>query len=218
MSEREGDGARLVGLIRHTPDAGDAPAIARRLLERYGSAAAAMESDPEDLIASCGVRPRTAELICAVPSAARRALRDDFGKSPRLDAPERAREYVAALYPGVHRERLYLLCMDPSGKLINCAALFQGTRDESPFYPRLIAERAIRSGAAKVSLAHNHPDGTAAFSRADVRATRDAIGLLRAIGIPVLEHWLCAGGRVIGMRESGLIPEGEWAGEVGANP
>ena len=72
-----------------------------------------------------------------------------------------------------------------------------------PTISRQLAELAIRSGAPRVVLCHNHPHGREAFSDADIQTTRAAVGYLRAMDIELSDHLLVTGGAVISMRRSG---------------
>jgi len=154
--------------------------------------------------------PRSAQLICLIPGIACRCRREQFGKAPLIDSLEKARRYIGTLFLDARYERFYMLCLDRSLRLTACQMMLQGTVGEIPFYPRLVAELALRAGAFAAILAHNHPGGTASFSSADMTCTKDAASLLRNLDVLLLDHLLYAKRRVYSIRERRLANEGEW--------
>ena len=81
----------------------------------------------------------------------------------------------------------------------------EGTINESPVYPRLIVETALRHKANSVILAHNHPGGSLNPSKADVDATRRIAAALEAISIKVVDHIIVCGGKYVSFAERGLL-------------
>ena len=65
----------------------------------------------------------------------------------------------------------------------------------------LILDEACREGI----LCHNHPKGTAAFSDADLDATRSVRAGLGVLGVVLSDHLLVAGREVISMKKLGLM-------------
>ena len=175
------------------------------LTARFGSLGRVLEADVEPLTL-CGLSESEALLLHTLPAVARRCALEPFGASPALAGDANRERYVRALYTGVTREKLYLLCLDGRGRLIGRSLIGEGSDAALTFQPRLLVLTAIRSGARQALLCHNHPHGRAAFSEADRRATREAKELLSAIGVTLADHLLSADGRVLSLRRAG--PEG----------
>jgi DNA repair protein RadC len=57
-------------------------------------------------------------------------------------------------------------------------------------YPRVVAERALRYGAAAVLVAHNHPSGIVDPSRADQAITLRLINALGLLDVRLLDHFV----------------------------
>ena len=175
---------------------------ASELLARFGSYGRALAAHPSALKTS-GLTDAEALLIATLPALARRVALEAFGPAPRLGDDEALCAYVRALYTGVSREKLTLCCLSAQGALVGRYTVAEGTDAALSFQPRQLAELAIRSGAPKVVLCHNHPHGREAFSEADIQTTRAAVGYLRAMDIELSDHLLVTGGAVISMRRSG---------------
>ena len=76
-------------------------------------------------------------------------------------------------------EVFYVICLDSQNRVNYAEMVHEGTINESPVYPRLIVETALRHKANSVILAHNHPGGSLNPSKADVDATRRIAAALR---------------------------------------
>jgi len=69
----------------------------------------------------------------------------------------------------------------------------------------VVAEKALRHGAAAVIVAHNHPSGVAEPSLADQAITRrlkEALGLLE---IRLLDHFVIGDGEPVSMASRGML-------------
>lgn len=115
------------------------------------------------------------------------------------DTPDKV---AALLYPrfiGLKNERLYVLLLDNSMRLIDLVCVAEGTVSGAPFSVRGIAERAYLRGAAAVILAHNHPGGTTLPSGDDMKMTRQIATALDVLEIPLIEHYVFAGQNYSGL-------------------
>ncbi|MEM7397286.1 MAG: JAB domain-containing protein, partial [Verrucomicrobiota bacterium] len=78
-------------------------------------------------------------------------------------------------------------------------------------HPREVFKEAIRSSAAAVVLAHNHPSGDPSPSPEDLRITKRLVQAGEIIEISVLDHIILGQQRnnrdadFISLRETGLI-------------
>ena len=72
---------------------------------------------------------------------------------------------------------------------------FNGTIDGATVYPRVVAEKALRHGAAALIAAHNHPSGVSEPSLADQAITRRLKEALALLDIRVLDHIIVGRGR-----------------------
>lgn len=124
--------------------------------------------------------------------------------SPAIESPETMGAIFKPFLAGRTEEAFAAAFLDSRHSLIKLEVLFRGTIDGATVYPRVVAERALRYGAAAVVFAHNHPSGVGEPSIADQAITRrlsDALGLL---DIRVLDHFIVGDGVPVSMAARGL--------------
>jgi DNA repair protein RadC len=76
----------------------------------------------------------------------------------------------------------------------------RGYLNGAPADPCEVFRAALRSHAASIILAHNHPSGDPDASAADLLATRRLIGAGRIVGVSVLDHIIIGGGTFVSLR------------------
>lgn len=81
-----------------------------------------------------------------------------------------------------------------------------GCLDAAPVHPREVFRPAVRSGAAAVIVAHNHPSGDPEPSSEDIAVTERLLKASKIMGIKLLDHIIIGSGRYISLREEGIIP------------
>jgi len=185
----------------------DVNALAHSLIRHFGSFAAVLEATPQELTQVSGVGERTAAMLSMIPPLARYYERSRYGARPRLSNFREMGEYLKTLYFGEHSEVMYLLCLDTGGALIKVAEMARGTIDETPIYPRIVVESALRFKAHSVVLAHNHPAGTLSASGSDIATTQAVVNALDPIGIRVIDHIIVAGDDYISLRRQNILRE-----------
>lgn len=188
----------------------DTNPIAHRLMRRFGSLSAVLEADPKDLASVEGMGEKAAAFLTLIPQVTRRYFHDRVGRdSPQLTNSETVTEYLVPLMAGRPEEVFYVLCLDSRCRVLVPALLAEGTVKEAHVHPRHVVEEALRHRAASVTLAHNHPAGTAKPSNADHQLTTVLVRALGAIGIPVLDHIIVAGERTYSFVREGVLPKYE---------
>ncbi len=186
----------------------DVNPLAHALLGRYGSLGAVLEADPADLVRVEGVGERTATLLSLCGALARQNTRT-ARERPRLNTPEEAARYCAALLAGERYETTRAISLDKGRRVLHVDTVSAGTLSENVIYPRLVAECALRHGANSVILCHNHPSGEPSPSVEDVKATRLVCDALSGIGITLHDHIIVGGGEAYSMVRNALLPLGE---------
>ena len=208
--DAQNDRQRLASLLSALSGGRRGEKEAELLLARCGSFSAVLEAHPA-LTARCArLTGAEAALLSALPGIARRCACERFGPSPVLNSPEAAAAYAQALYTGVRYERFEMLCLDGGLRLTGVSTLSEGSVRETGFYPRLMLDALVRTGAENVLLCHNHPSGRPYFSEADVSSTREAARILSDLGIALVDHLLIAAGGVHSMRLRRYLDEALW--------
>ena len=161
---------------------------AHALIDRFGSVAGVMDATEEELTRVKGIGPEAARFLKMLPEVFRHYQLSSCDCRETYDTVAKLGDYLHALYTGVTVERVYLILLDNSLKLIDCIPLSEGSVNCSSVTVRTIAEHAFRGNAAAVVLAHNHPRGLAIPSGADLEVTQTVECALETIGVPLLEH------------------------------
>lgn len=169
----------------------DTNKIAHALLDRFGSLSAVFDAPVEELVKVDGIGENCAVLIKLFPAVSRTYLMDKQSIT-EFDDVESVGNYCVSLFIGEVTEKAYLLCFDSRNRLLNRIMLSEGSLSTVNLDKRRLIEAVIRNNTSSVILTHNHPNGVAAPSRADVESTRSISHLLREISIKFLDHIIVA--------------------------
>ena len=97
-----------------------------------------------------------------------------------------------------------LIALDSKNRIISSNIIAEGDIDRVPVSRRQIMEEAIRTKAARVVLAHNHPKGLTVPSNEDIVLTQDVCKLLGEVGIELIDHIIVSNDDYISMAASGM--------------
>ena len=197
----------LLALLLRTGLAGKSVLhLAQELLDAFGGIAGLLHTSADDLkrIKGLGGPAKRAELV-AVLELARRALAAQLRERPALDTPQTVKHYLQLQLAARAHEVFAVLFLDSQHRLIALEELFRGTLTQTSVYPREVVLRALHHQAAAVVLAHNHPSGSTAPSRADEALTQTLKAALALVDVRVLDHLIVAPGQATSMAELGLL-------------
>ena len=185
----------------------DVNPLAHRLIDRFGSLSAVLESSPAELTRVDGVGENAAALLSLMPQLMGYYQHSAMGRKPVITNLAEARKYAGALFFGLHEERVYMICVDQSGRVLHPALMHRGTIDQVQIYPREVVETALRYHAHAVLLAHNHPSGLALPSPEDRQTTLVLKAALEAVGIVLADHIIVADDDFVSLRDDGILED-----------
>ncbi|QXL83414.1 DNA repair protein RadC [Comamonas sp. NLF-1-9] len=171
----------------------------------FGGLSGLLAASGDDLKRIKGLGPAKRAELLAVMELARRALAEQLQTRAVLDTPQAVREYLQLHLARQPHEVFALLLLDSQHRLLAYEELFRGTLTQTAVYPREVVLRALHHGAAAVVLAHNHPSGSLAPSRADEQLTQTLKSALALVDVRVLDHIIVAAGGALSMAERGLV-------------
>ncbi|HEX2548063.1 MAG TPA: DNA repair protein RadC [Ramlibacter sp.] len=177
--------------------------LAQELLATFGGLAGLLHAPGEQLPATIGASRRLA--LQAVLELARRALAEQLRQREVFASPDAVKNYLQLHLAGKPHEEFAVLFLDAQNRLLQMQVMFRGTLTQTSVYPREILAEAIRTGAAAVILAHNHPSGTVQPSRADEALTQTLKAALALVDVRVLDHIIVAPGAALSMAERSLL-------------
>lgn len=103
------------------------------------------------------------------------------------------------------REHFIALLIDTKGGVLRAHTVSIGDLSSSLVHPREVFVEAIRSSAASLIVAHNHPSGDPTPSPEDTAVTRRLREAGQLIGIELLDHVVLGDARWVSLREKGLM-------------
>lgn len=166
----------------------DTNEMAHQLLETFGSLYKVMEASYEDIRRVPGMTDNAAVLICFSCQLARRYWTDRCEMGVVITCSHDVGDFIKYRFIGERVESLYVISLDNRSKVLNCSCISRGDVNFADASPRKILQQALQDNATQVVLVHNHPNGHAYPSSADIEATEElARGLLMA-EVRLLDH------------------------------
>jgi DNA repair protein RadC len=183
----------------------DTKPLAKALIARFGSFAAAIAAPVEELRRVEGAGEAVIAALKTVQGAALRLLRAEVKEHPVLNNWQRLTEYLAATLSRERIEQFRVLFLDSKNRLIADEAQARGTVNHTPVYPREVAKRCLELQATAIILVHNHPSGDPTPSRADIEMTEEIKAAVGVLGVVVHDHLIVGNGRHLSFRREGLL-------------
>ena len=183
----------------------DTKPIARALLDRFGDFAATIAAPMAALQEVEGMGEAAAAALKLVQGAALRLSVTQLRQTDMLNSWDRLLAYLTAAMAREPIEQFRVLFLDAKNRLIADEAQARGTVNHTPVYPREVVRRALELHATALILAHNHPSGDPAPSRADVEMTAEVKQAAGALGIVLHDHVIVGRGACLSFRQQGLL-------------
>ena len=123
---------------------------------------------------------------------------------PTIQSPEDAAGLLLYEMGALEQEHLRVLLLDTRNRLMRTVEVYQGSLNASLVRVGEVLRDAVRSNAAAVIIAHNHPSGDPTPSPEDVALTRAVVEAGDLLDIEVLDHLVIGKGRFVSMKSRGL--------------
>jgi DNA repair protein RadC len=111
------------------------------------------------------------------------------GRAQALDTPKKIAAYIADAFDGDPTVEWFIVIPlnaknMPFGRIL----LTKGTASNTVVHAREVLRPCILCNATAFVVAHNHPSGETAPSRADIQVTRQLREAAKTMGITMLDH------------------------------
>ncbi|MBR5523788.1 MAG: hypothetical protein IKU51_00770 [Clostridia bacterium] len=189
--------------------------LAHTLVAHFGGWTQVLDADYADLVAVPGVTPHVATLLTLVGQTVRRYHRDLAGQVMHLHDDRSLAAHVIPWFLGQRDESVVLVSLDNKRKHLNTTRVFVGSVNSAQFNIRVAVQQALRDNATQVVLAHNHPNGFAFPSEADIATTHRIREVLAPLDIRLLDHIIVAEGDALCLS---LLSDSRWIFEEDALP
>lgn len=182
-----------------------AVALASDTLSRFGSLQVLLRASCEQFCESPGLGKSKYIQLQAALELARRHLRSHLEQKKSLTGSADTKQYLIAKLRHQPCEIFACIYLDIQHRIIQYEELFTGSLRESKIYLRKVVQQCLQHNAAAVIFVHNHPEGTAVPSPADIAVTKDLQLLLGQIDIRVIDHIIIGEYETSSMAETGVI-------------
>ncbi|RPH97088.1 MAG: JAB domain-containing protein [Lysobacterales bacterium] len=179
--------------------------LAAGLLRDFGGLRGLLQARQDALLRQRGLGPAKSAKLLAVLELSRRYLHEMLVRGSPIESPEVTEQYLKSVLRDHPHEVFACLFLDTRHRVIAFEELFHGTIDGATVYPRVVAEKALRHGAAALIAAHNHPSGVSEPSLADQAITRRLKDALALLDIRLLDHFVIGDGRPVSMAARGML-------------
>lgn len=179
--------------------------LAAGLLRDFGGLRGLLQAHQDSLLRQRGLGPAKSAKLLAVLELSRRYLNEMLVRGNPIESPEVTEQYLKSVLRDHPHEVFACLFLDTRHRVIAFEELFHGTIDGATVYPRVVAEKALRHGAAALIAAHNHPSGVSEPSLADQAITRRLKDALALLDIRLLDHFVIGDGRPVSMAARGML-------------
>lgn len=199
--------AELVAVLLSTGRAGEtAVQTAQKALVMSGGLSGLLDTSLEELQEVPGIgRVKSIRILAAVELGQRAVSERQAEMRATAGGPDEVIGYVEASMRYLPREEFHVLLLDTRNRIIKSVRISQGGLTSAVIHPRDIFREAVKANAAAIVLAHNHPSGDSAPSRADVESTRKFTKLGNMMGIPVLDHIIVGAESSSSFKQLGLF-------------
>jgi DNA repair protein RadC len=123
----------------------------------------------------------------------------------RIATAEDAARLLAPWFESADVERVVVVHLDSERRAIAVTLEAVGAVEDVDLPVRAIAVSALKTGAASVVVAHNHPSGDPRPSDADIAHTRRLAEALAAMDVRLVDHLVFARGETSSFRALGLF-------------
>ncbi len=182
----------------------DVKPLAKALLKDCEGLWGVLTAEPSRLRA-LGLSDSAVALLRAVGIAGLRGQKGTIIDRPVLSSWQRILDYCRAAMGHEAKEQFRILFLDRKNRLIREEVQAKGTVDHTPVYPREVVQRALEIGAGAIILAHNHPSGDVAPSKADIEMTRAIVQACKPLDIVVHDHIIIGRGEVASFKNLGIL-------------
>jgi DNA repair protein RadC len=195
----------LLQLILGRGVAGESVAVtAQKLLSQFGSLQKLAEASIEELSAIKGIGlAKAAQIKAAFEIGRRLSTQIPSYKSKELTDPEKVYRLVKSKLKDYHKEHFYIIALNSRNHSI--AEVSIGSLNASIVHPREVFAEAIKSKAASVIFAHNHPSGDPEPSEDDLEITKRLVESGKILGIEVTDHIIVTKDKFFSFKNKGLI-------------
>ena len=183
----------------------DTNELAHRLLDEFGSLSEVIKASPSRLARVSGIGGSSAILLSSIGELCMRVLKEGNVKRTPYKSQKEIIDLVKSHYLNEEKERFLIICFDANMRMKRALFISEGDSMHVDFDIKTMLSKVLEFDATFVVLAHNHPDGEAFPSGADIDTTGSVSVMLRRVGAKLYDHIIIGGNSHFSMRDSSLF-------------
>lgn len=178
---------------------------ARALLTEYTNLRSIIELTAAEIYKQPGIGPAKFAMIQAAAELGRRALHQNKPAKGCITSSEQAQRYFKYALQHKKVECVGFLYLNPSHEIIMYDEPFAGGATQVHLHYRECIQKALNVGCTSILMAHNHPNGFAKPSQADIDTTEQLRKALDYVDIALVDHIIVGKNDTFSMRKEGLL-------------
>lgn len=178
--------------------------LARRVLDGVGGLRGLGRSGIADLRAVSGVGETKARALLAAVELGVRST-EWPSVHVRVSSSEDVYQALRGRMGLLRQEVLVVLMLNTRNEVVDQVTVSRGGLDGCEVQPRDVLRHAIRGGARRMVIVHNHPSGDCTPSPHDVALTRRLAEASEMVGIPLVDHVVIGNGCYSSLRDLGIL-------------
>jgi DNA repair protein RadC len=187
------DGELLAVLLRIGKSGQSAEDLGRQLISQFNGIGGIDRAHIEELLAVSGMGiAKTAQLKAAIEIGKR--ARMQHAQPEGFDHAADVATYIRPRFEGKRQESFLSILLDGQNRLLAERVIAEGIPTQATIYVRRVMEEALRVSASAFIVAHNHPSGHPAPSRADDRTTQDLKQAADILNLVFQDHIIIGSG------------------------
>ena len=202
------DAELLAIIIRTGTKNASALTIAQKLLDRFEQNRqlnSLHHITIQELMEMEGIGEVKAVKIKCIAELSARMANQHAAQTLDFKTPSSIADYYMEQMRHEEVEKVLLLLLDTKLHLMEEYLLSKGTVNASLLSTREVFRHALRAGACKIVLLHNHPSGSCNPSKEDLSVTKKIMEAGNLMEIPLLDHLIVGDGCYLSLKEYGYI-------------
>ncbi|HBX69641.1 MAG TPA: hypothetical protein DEH25_09745 [Chloroflexi bacterium] len=197
--------AELIAILLRVGVQGEnAVQVGQRLLQNFGGISGLHRASFDEVRAEHGLGPAKSAQIKAAIELGRRLTLEAPEARPSINSPADAANLVQYEMSALEQEELRVILLNTRNRVQKVETVYRGSLNSSQVRVGELFKGAIRSNAAALIVAHNHPSGDPTPSPDDVAITRAIVEAGKLLDVQVLDHLVIGNGRFVSLKERGL--------------
>lgn len=181
---------------------GDTNPLAHELVDAFGGLNGVLDAPVDELIKFKGLTENNVALLKAIIPISRCYKAARYKSGIVFGSMDEIGKFMIDKFFGLTVERFAILGLDGAVRMRSFDFLSSGDISSVGVSSRQVVELVLKRNVTGVIMAHNHPQGVALPSGADISVTQTIFNALSGIGVHLLDHLIIANDDYVSLAQS----------------